>query len=109
MSKKTSKRNVYIEEILRLKRRRRMDVLKCACALVAIAAVLLAKQALSMSSSEAGSSLAFGAFEMVATIALAILGGTASIDFTKSGNQINALKRAGSITDKHIKEASKLL
>lgn len=108
MSKKAKKRSVYLEEILRLKRRRKIDVIKCAVALAAIAAVLLAKQALTLSGYEVTGNLAFGAIEMVATIALAILGGTASIDFTKSGNQINALKQAGGLTDEHIKEFQKL-
>lgn len=81
-----------------------MDVVKCAIALVLIAALLLIKQALSMNGYDVSGSMAFGTVEMVATIALAILGGTASIDFTKSGNQINSLKHAGSISDKHLDE-----
>lgn len=104
MSKAAAKRSAYMEEILRLKRRRRMDVVKCAIALVLIAALLLIKQALSMNGYDVSGSMAFGTVEMVATIALAILGGTASIDFTKSGNQINSLKHAGSISDKHLDE-----
>lgn len=108
MSKRAKKRSVYLEEIVRLKRKRKIDVIKCACALMAIAAVLLAKQALALSGYEVSGNLAFGAVEMVATIALAILGGTASIDFTKSGNQINALKRAGGLTDEHIREFQRL-
>lgn len=104
MSKASAKRSTYMEEILRLKKRRRMDVAKCAIALILIAALLLAKQALTMSGYNMTGNMAFGTIEMVATIALAILGGTASIDFTKSGNQINALKNAGGISDKHLKE-----
>lgn len=104
MSKASAKRSAYMEEILRLKKRRRMDVAKCAIALVLIAALLLAKQALAMSGYNVVGNMAFGTVEMVATIALAILGGTASIDFTKSGNQINALKNAGGISDKHLEE-----
>ena len=103
MSKISNKRSTYINEILRLKRKRRIDVLKCALALTAIIVLLLGKQALAMAGFDVAGSMALGAIEMVATIALAILGGTASIDFTKSGNQINAIKHSGGISDEQIK------
>ena len=102
MSNKSTRRAKQIQEIQRLKHRRRIDILKCVIALGAVLLLVGGKQMLAALGIDVYGSMAFGGFEMIATIALAILGGTASIDYTKAGIQIGDIKRIGGITDDHI-------
>lgn len=48
-------------------------------------------------------SLGIGAVTMAVAVGLAIYGGRASIDFTKTGHRIQELRQAGGLTVKDIK------
>ena len=48
--------------------------------------------------------MAVGAAMMMAGIGLAILGGTSSVDFTRSGNEIRGIQASVGITKQDIKD-----
>lgn len=99
MGKNASRRKAKAyEDIARLRANRRKDCIKCAAALAALALLVTAKLALETSGIlETGVMMASG-------IGLAILGGTASVDFTRSGNEIKGIQTRTGITKQDIKD-----
>ena len=81
-------------DIERLKANRRKDLIKCAAALAAIIVLVTVKLALETSGILEIGNMAVGAVMMMAGIGLAILGGTSSVDFTRSGNEIRGIQAA---------------
>ena len=75
---------------------------KCAAALAALALLVTAKLALETSGVLETGNMAAGAVMMASGIGLAILGGTASVDFTRSGNEIKGIQTRTGITKQDI-------
>ena len=92
------------EDIERLKANRRKDLIKCAAALAAIVVLVTVKLGLETSGILEVGNMAVGAAMMMAGIGLAILGGTSSVDFTRSGNEIRGIQASVGITKQDIKD-----
>ena len=93
------------EDIERLKANRRKDLIKCAAALAALRPHLgTVKLGLETSGILEVGNMAVGAAMMMAGIGLAILGGTSSVDFTRSGNEIRGIQASVGITKQDIKD-----
>lgn len=107
MSKRRQRRESALEEIAELKAKRRLDVVKCAGALAAILIAVAGRQFLESSGIVSQGSMALGAAMMMVTIGLAIVGGMASIDFTKNGQVIRGLQARNGITAEDIKNYGK--
>ena len=104
MGKNASRRKAKAyEDIVRLRANRRKDCIKCAAALAALALLVTAKLALETSGILETGNMA-GAVMMASGIGLAILGGTASVDFTRSGNEIKGIQTRTGITKQDIKD-----
>lgn len=96
MSNRRNRRAKAFEDIERLREQRRRDVAKCIAALVTIVALVSGKIMLESNGIIEAGNLLVGSVMMAATVGLAIVGGTASIDFTRSGHEIQAIgARAG--------------
>ncbi len=105
MGKNASRRKAKAyEDIARLRANRRKDCIKCAAALAALALLVTAKLALETSGILETGNMAAGAVMMASGIGLAILGGTASVDFTRSGNEIKGIQTRTGITKQDIKD-----
>ncbi len=92
------------QDIERLKANRRKDLIKCAAALAAIVVLVTVKLGLETSGILEVGNMAVGAAMMMAGIGLAILGGTSSVDFTRSGNEIRGIQASVGITKQDIKD-----
>ena len=92
------------QDIERLKANRRKDLIKCAAALAAIVVLVTVKLGLETSGILEVGNMAAGAAMMMAGIGLAILGGTSSVDFTRSGNEIRGIQASVGITKQDIKD-----
>ena len=103
MSNKRARRADAFEEIERLKAGRRMDVIKCAGALAAIVVILGGKIALEVNGIIQSGNMAMGAVVMISAVGLAILGGTSSIDFTRSGHEIEGVRARAGISREELK------
>lgn len=100
---KSKKRIRCLDEIARLEGRRRLAIVKCTAALAVAIVVVAAKQHLSARGIIDPGNMIAGGISMIATFGLAIIGGLASIDFTKSGSRIRELKNSFGITDEETK------
>ena len=100
----SQRRAQAFRDIERLKAGRRKDVIKCAAAFAAIIVLVGGKLALETSGIIEIGNMALGGVMMMASIGLAILGGSASIDFTRSGNEIRGIQTSVGITKQNIKE-----
>ena len=89
------------EDIERLKANRRKDLIKCAAALAAIVVLVTVKLGLETSGILEVGNMAVGAAMMMAGIGL---GGTSSVDFTRSGNEIRGIQASVGITKQDIKD-----
>lgn len=104
MGKNSARKHTQcLDEIARLKAKRRRDVIMCALVLVAILFFLWIKQILVMQGIIDQGSIIVAALTMIATFGLAIVGGTASIDFTRSGKRIQLLCQQGGISQEEAK------
>lgn len=92
------------EDIERLKGNRRKDIIKCAAALATIIVLVTVKLSLEVNGILEVGNMAIGAVMMIAGIGLAILGGTSSVDFTRSGNEIRGIQASVGITKQDIKD-----
>ena len=105
MGKNASRRKAKAyEDIARLRANRRKDCIKCAAALAAIVVLVTVKLGLETSGILEVGNMAVGAAMMMAGIGLAILGGTASVDFPRSGNEIKGIQTRTGITKQDIKD-----
>ncbi len=82
-------------------------MIKCAAAFTIIIVLVTGKVMLEMNGTIASGNIAVGAVMMFATIGLAILGGTASLDFTRSGNEIRDICSRTGISKQDILEYEK--
>ena len=99
----SKKRTRCLEEIERLRGRRRLSIIKCSAALATIIVVLAGKQILAAQGIIDPNGVVAGALTMLIAFGLAIVGGTASIEFTKSGSKIRELKNSCGITKDEIR------
>lgn len=105
MAREVSKRKARcLEEIAELKARRRLSVIKCAAALAAIVVVVAGKQILAAQGIIDPNGIVAGALTMLIAFGLAIVGGTASIEFTKSGAKIRELRQSCGISKEDLKQ-----
>ena len=105
MSRELSKRKARcLDEIAELRARRRRDVIKCAAALAIIVVVVAGKQLLASQGVIDPNGIVAGALTMLIAFGLAIVGGTASIEFTKSGAKIRELRQSCGISKEHLKQ-----
>lgn len=104
MAKMSKRQEKSYEEIIRLKGNRRKDLIKCAAALAAILVLVWGKLLLELNGILESGNMAAGAVMMASSVGLAIFAGTASIDFTKSGQYINDIRTRTGITKADIKE-----
>lgn len=103
MSKKAARREEALVEITHLRASRRKNVLTCAAALVVILAVIAGKAYLTAIGAIAPESMVANAIVMFSSIGLAVLGGSASISFTKSGHRIAYLRQKANLSNEDIK------
>lgn len=92
------------EDIMRLKANRRKDIIKCAAALAIVVILVTGKIFLEANGFLAIGNIAAGAVMMFSAIGLAILGGSSSLDFTRSGQQIAGICASTGITKEDIAE-----
>ncbi len=108
MSKNSSRRKAKAyEDIERLKASRRKDFIKCVLALAALVLIITAKLVLETCGIIEAGNMASGAFMMAVGIGLAILGGTASVNITRTGNEIRGIQARTGITKQDIKDYEK--
>lgn len=104
MAQNPSKRKTRcLDEITRLKGRRRVAVIKCAAALAGVIVLVAGKQLLAAQGVIDPNGIAAGGATMLCAFGLAIVGGTSSIDFTKSGKKIAEIRRSCIVTDEEIR------
>ena len=104
MAQNPSKRKTRcLDEITRLKGRRRVAVIKCAAALAGVIVLVAGKQLLAAQGVIDPNGIAAGGVTMLCAFGLAIVGGTSSIDFTKSGKIIAEIRRSCIVTDEEIR------
>ena len=103
MSKKAARREEALVEIAHLKASRRKSVLTCAAALVVILAVIAGKAYLTAIGLIEPDSMVANAVVMFSSIGLAVLGGSASINFTRSGHRIAYLRQRANLSNEDIK------
>ena len=103
MTKKhRGKKNQAHEDIQRLKASRRKDIVKCAAAFTAIIILLGGKLLLELNDIIQPRDLAAGAVQMFGAIGLAIVGGTASMDYVKCGHAIADIQARTGLTKQDI-------
>lgn len=90
------------EHIQRLKANRRMDIIKCAAAFAAIIILLGGKLLLELSGIIQPGNLVAGAVQMFGAIGLAIMGGTASMDYVKCGHTIADIQARTGLTKQDV-------
>lgn len=106
--KSTNKRAKILEEILVLKNKRRVDIIKIACAILLIIVVILGKPLLEQwGLLPQDNMIVTGAMYIIA-ILLAGFAGFASSDYAKSGRRIDELCTKNSISKDEIRTASRL-
>lgn len=103
MAVRNTRKNIVIGEILQLKAKRRSQFERCAIALAAIIAAVMGRMLLESMGIIPDNSIITGGVMMAITIALAVVGGTASIEATKCSNTINGLRNKYGVTDEDIK------
>lgn len=104
MAHKPSNRKARcLDEIAELKARRRRAIIRCAAALAAIIIVVAAKQYAAMQGLIDPNGVIAGALTMLIAFGLAIVGGTASIEFTKSGTKIRQLRQSCGISKEDLR------
>lgn len=104
MSKKAARRSEALLEIAQLRAKRRKDVATCVVALIVILGIVGAKTLLTAQGIISADNMAANAIVMFSAIGLAILGGSSSINFTKSGHRITYLRQRNGISLHDIKE-----
>ena len=100
MARYSKRQQKAYEEILRLQANRRKDIIKCSASLAAILVLVWGKLALELNGIA-------GAVMMVSSVGLAIFAGSASIDFTKSGQYINSIYARTGLSKKDVKDRAK--
>lgn len=103
MSKRRQRQQEALIEIESLRASRRKDVITCVCALITIVLVVAAKTYLTATGAIQAESMIANAIVMFASIGLAVLGGTSSINFTKTGHRIAYLRQSAGLTEEDIK------
>lgn len=105
--KNAGKRAKLLEEVLVLKDKRRADIIKIACAILLIIAVILGKPLLEqMGLIPQDNMIIMGAMYIIA-ILLAAFAGFAGNDYAKSGRRIEELCLKNSITKDELKIANR--
>lgn len=100
--KSTTKKTKVLDEILELKDKRRVDVIKCLAAIVLIIVVIMGKPLFEMMGViPEGSVVAAGVMFFLAVV-LAVFAGSASNDYAKSGRRIDELCSRNSISRDEI-------
>lgn len=107
-TKRSNRRVAALEEILALKGKRRIDVIKCAFAIMVVVLVIAGKPLLeSAGVIPAGSAITSGAMFAIAVV-LAAFAGFASTDFAKSGRRIDELCAKNAITKDDVRTYERL-
>lgn len=107
MSKKAKRKEDALVEIERLKAKRRLDIIKCAAALVVIVVLIFGKSWLEFNGILETGNIAVGAMMMVSAVGLAIFAGSASVDFTKCGHLIDEVRMKSGLSKEEIKAYEK--
>lgn len=107
-AKRSNRRTAALEEILALKGKRRIDVIKCAFAVMVIVLVIAGKPLIESTGIIPEGSLIASASMFVAAIALAAFAGFASTDYSKSGRRIDELCAKNAITKDDIRAYERL-
>ncbi|CAK7003361.1 MAG: hypothetical protein PEGG_00102 [Paraeggerthella hongkongensis] len=107
MARYSKRQQKAYEEILRLQANRRKDIIKCSASLAAILVLVWGKLALELNGIIEAGNLVAGAVMMVSSVGLAIFAGSASIDFTKSGQYINSIYARTGLSKKDVKDRAK--
>ena len=108
MAKKASaRRENALNEIVELRGEQRKCILKGAVAIVAILIAVAVKVALETNGLVESGNILVGSVMMVITVGLAIVGGSASISYTKSSHAIANLQTRVNISKDDIKQYEK--
>lgn len=108
MAKKASaRRGNALNEIVELRSEQRKCILKGALAIAAILIAVAAKVALETNGLIESGNILVGSVMMVITVGLAIVGGSASISYTKSSHAIANLQARVNISKDDIKQYEK--
>jgi hypothetical protein len=102
--KENRKRRIALEEILQLKTRQKRDILKCALVLVTVLIAVGVDQYLSMQGLIDTTSMLHTAFFMIVVFGLAIIGGSASIDYTKQSQRIREIYSLYGLSKQDLEE-----
>lgn len=108
VAKRGGRRIAALEEICALKGKRRMDIIKCAFAIMVVVLIIAGKPLLETMGIIPEGSMVASAAMFLSAVVLAVFAGSASTDFAKSGRRIEELCAQHAITKDDVRAYERL-